>query len=491
MHTTRHASRAPALRCRRRRRATCAQAATVDPPSPLPPYPGDAAPPAALTAWRTATTRTITAFMLPTAAIPLCDPLLTLVDVSVVGRCAPTVALAALGPNSQIFTFIGYVLTGLNAAVVAEVATALRAGDKEKAGQLTAAALAVATGVGCAATCVLLTAGPTLIAATGAPLAVRDLALSYLTVRALACPLTLITAVSQAALLAARNPRTPLAAVGIQIAVNIVLDIVLVAHLGAGLPGAAAATVAAQVAGTVILVAALARSGAAAPTLRGLRAAFSRNGSAVALRATGSAVTAVHFAVAAYWLIQGGANGLPSTAAVAAHQPVWQAWTTTSFAHTPLEAAALAFVPTARSQEERTALVRLIMFRLAAVVGVATAAIAAGAALAPALFTADPSLHPTMAALAPQAALATLVCAADVAASGALISLRRPGALVRSMLVAAASVAAARFGAIATGRDSLAGVWWALVVFFVARAAGSVGSLVLGGDFRRQVQAAA
>ena len=322
-------------------------------------------------------------------------------------------------------------------------------------------------------------------------MAVRDLALSYLTVRALACPLTLITAVSQAALLAARNPRTPLAAVGVQIAVNIVLDIVLVAKLGAGLPGAAAATVAAQVAGTVILMAALARSGAAAPTLRGLRASFSHGGSAASLKATGGAVTAVYFAkVAAYWLIQGGANGLPSTAAVAAHQPVWQAWTTTSFAHTPLEAAALAFVPTARTPEERSALVRLIIFRLAAVVGVATAAIAAGAALAPALFTADSALHPTMAALAPQAALATLACAADVAASGALISLRRPGALVRSMLVAAASVATARVGAIATGRDSLAGVWWALVVFFVARAAGSVGSLVLGGDFRRQVQAA-
>ena len=42
---------------------------------------------------------------LPTAAIPLCDPLLTLVDVTVVGNCAGTACLAALGPNAQVFTF--------------------------------------------------------------------------------------------------------------------------------------------------------------------------------------------------------------------------------------------------------------------------------------------------------------------------------------------------------------------------------------------------
>jgi hypothetical protein len=54
-----------------------------------------------------------------------------------------------------------------------------------------------------------------------------------------------------------------------------------------------------------------------------------------------------------YFVGQGTATALhPLT--VAAHQPVWQIWNFAAFGHTPLEQAALAYIPTAAGRfEER------------------------------------------------------------------------------------------------------------------------------------------
>jgi len=467
-HPTHHAPPRRAARCAR-------AAASAAAGGGAPAFPG------ATAAWRAASARSMARFMVPAAGVPLCDPLLTLVDVLVVGRCCGTLALAALGPNAQLFSFVGYLLTGVNAAVIGGVADALRGGDEAGAGALASAGLAVAAAVGAAATLTLLAAGPALVSLTGAAPALAAPALSYLRVRALACPLTLATGVAQATLLAARDARTPLAWVGVQAAANVALDLVLVAGLGLGLPGAAAATVASQAVGTLGLLLALQGRGPASPSLRGLRSALDPPRGAASpastLATTGGPVTAVYFAkVAAYWLIQSGANGLSPVAAVAAHQPVWQAWSLASFAHTPLEAAALSFVPAARSGDEKRATIGVLL-RVAAVVGAVTALAASLAALHPSLFTPDPALHALMRGVAPQAFMATAACAADVAASGALIALGRPRALVRTMLAAAAAVGAARWWAVACGADSLGAVWWALTVFFVTRAAGSLGAL--------------
>ena len=206
---------------------------------------------------------------------------------------------------------------------------------------------------------------------------------------------------------------------------------------------------------------------------------------AAALAATAGPVTLTYLAkTASYWSIQSGATRLPSVAATAAHQPLWSAWTLLSFAHSPLEAGALAFVPpaAAEGERERAATLRVVA-EAAAAVGVLTSVAAAAVALSPSLLTPDAALHGLLKSLAPQAAMATALCAADVAASGCLVARRRLSPLVRSMAAAAAvTLAASRF--FESKNFGLGGVWWSLVAFFAARAVGSCGALWRAGEFR-------
>jgi hypothetical protein len=207
------------------------------------------------------------------------------------------------------------------------------------------------------------------------------------------------------------------------------------------------------------------------------------------LAATVLPIVAVYaLKMAAYWAIQGAAAGLP-TATVAAHQPVWAAWNLAAFALTPLEAAALAFVPAARSAREAAALARVILVRCGGVLGLAGgAAAAAAAAWGGAVFSHDASLWPLMRSVAPQSGLATLACAADVAATGILVAAKAPRVVVVSMTGALAAVLAWRLGVIARAPVSarLGLVWWCLTLFFVARAAGSVGGLYKVGLLSRR-----
>lgn len=99
-----------------------------------------------------------------------------------------------------------------------------------------------------------------MIAATGAVTEVAALSRSYLAVRALAQPALLVSLVTQSCLLAQRDAKSPALAIGLQIAVNAVLDVGLVAGAGAGVVGAAWATVAAQYMGAALLLRRLAAS---------------------------------------------------------------------------------------------------------------------------------------------------------------------------------------------------------------------------------------
>ena len=391
-----------------------------------------------------------------------------------------------------------------------------------RASAVASTALAAATLVGTLTALLLWSGlGAAALASTGARMSLLPLARSYLVIRAAGVPLALVSGVCQAALLAQRDARAPARAVALQVAANVLGDWLLVSKLRLGLPGAALATVAAQAAGCAALLFALgSERSRARPSLKALRGAFKRGGGGggggggekgkreekkkdedderrpspssystprspvAALAATAGPVTLTYLAkTASYWSIQSGATRLPLVAATAAHQPLWSAWTLLSFAHTPLEAGALAFVPPSAAEgvKEKTATLRVVA-EAAAVVGALTSAAAAFIALSPALLTPDAALHPLLRSLAPQAALATALCAADVAASGCLVARGRLAPLVRSMLVAAAlTLSASRFF---EGRGwGLGGVWWSLVVFFAARSAGSCGALWRAGEF--------
>jgi Na+-driven multidrug efflux pump len=478
--------------------------------SALPPFPLPGTPTAA---WEGAAARSMAAFMLPTAAMPLADPLLSLVDTAAVGRCCPTASLAALAPNIQVFTFWSYLLSGLNAAALREVSARLAEGDGDGADRLASASLALAGGVGLVAGGITLAAGRALLAATGvADPSLVTAGLGYLRARAAGTPLVLTAAVCQALLLARGDTASPLAWAGVQVAANVAGDALLVWWAGAGLTGAALATVAAQALGTAGLLRAVCAGGAGrgVPTWAGLRQTFrpfdlATGGVGGASAATGGGggasaaspastlfrtvapITAVYaLKMAAYWTIQGAAACLPTTL-LAAHMPVFAAWNLAAFALTPLEAAALRFCVKEPGTDRRraAALARVVLFRCGGVLGLAGGLLAAfSAACCGGLFSPSPALWPLMRGLAPQAGLATLACAADVAATGVLVASGRPRTVVASMAGALAAVVAFRVLVISTapvGPARLGLVWWALVLFFVVRAAGSVGGLWVGG----------
>lgn len=381
-----------------------------------------------------------------------------------------------------------------------------------RASSLVSAALAAAALVGALTTALLWSGlGAAALASTGARASLLPLARSYLVVRAAGVPLALVSGVCQAALLAQRDARAPARAVALQVAANVLGDWLMVSKSGLGLPGAALATVAAQAAGCAALLYALSSARSRTrPSLGALRGAFRAGNDkdeeeqqkeerrdlsssvsvpspmpspVAALAATAGPVTLTYLAkTASYWSIQSGATRLASVAATAAHQPLWSAWTLLSFAHTPLEAGALAFVPPAAAEGEKEKVATLrVVAEAAAVVGLCTSVAAALISLSPALLTPDVALHPLLKSLAPQAAIATALCAADVAASGCLVARRRLAPLVKSMAAAAlVTVAASRF----FRNLGLGGVWWSLVAFFAARAVGSCGALWRAGEFR-------
>ncbi len=89
-------------------------------------------------------------------------------------------------------------------------------------------------------------------------------------------------------------------------------------------------------------------------------------------------------------------------ALVAAHQVLWQVWNLCAFGHTPMEQAALAFLPGTTDRNEYKELVKLLL-GVGVVVGAVTAFVATAVPYyLPFLFTPDAQLWPIMKSIAPQ-----------------------------------------------------------------------------------------
>jgi hypothetical protein len=95
-------------------------------------------------------------------------------------------------------------------------------------------------------------------------------------------------------------------------------------------------------------------------------------------------------------------------------QAVFSVWNLLAFSTTPLEQAALAFVPAAAPGWQQRSTVQLLLC-IALVIGVACGLLATGVPLlAPQLLTRDPAVWQYMSQVAPLALVAMLLTAADV-----------------------------------------------------------------------------
>jgi len=115
------------------------------------------------------------------------DPLVSMVDTVFVGRLG-VVPLAALGVNTSIFAMSFIVFNFLAYGTTPMVARAVGRGDRTGAGDVVVQALLLAVVVGGVATLMLEALAGPIVALMGAGPDLREPALSYLRIRALAGP---------------------------------------------------------------------------------------------------------------------------------------------------------------------------------------------------------------------------------------------------------------------------------------------------------------
>jgi Na+-driven multidrug efflux pump len=198
-------------------------------------------------------------FGLPTLGIWLLQPILSLIDTSVVGMsshaASAVIELAALGPgiawidsSAYMCQFIGMATTNLYASAISE-------GDVAKQKKVLNHALIISFGFG-----VMLFVAQTLLAKrfitllAGSALASIPYALQYARIRAIGSIAAIPTIVGQAAFLARKDSITPLKAVFVGAVVNIVGDVLLVSYMKKGIAGAAWATMLSQVSSALYLI---------------------------------------------------------------------------------------------------------------------------------------------------------------------------------------------------------------------------------------------
>eukprot|EP00978_Attheya_sp_CCMP212_P009760 scaffold23241_cov56-Attheya_sp.AAC.4 len=229
--------------------------------------------------------KTILVFVGSTVLIWLSEPLLSLVDTTVVGKCTSgSLELAALGPATMMFDSCIYLTYFLAIAATNQVASALAAREASKTDaatiststdeptttnpnrvlmETTSHVLGVGAVLGALITIVSIVWGlPLLTWIVGTPAgggveearSVVLSALSYVRIRSYSAPFAVMGMVAQSIALACLDTRTPLVAVTVASIINIVGDIGCVAFKGWGIQGAALATAVATTVSSLILL---------------------------------------------------------------------------------------------------------------------------------------------------------------------------------------------------------------------------------------------
>ncbi len=411
------------------------------------------------------------------------DPLVSMVDTAFVGRLGVT-PLGALGVNASIFSMAFVVFNFLAYGTTPMVARAVGRGDRHRAGRLAVEALSLAAIAGAVALALIqLLAGP-ILTVMGASGELRDPALTYLRIRALAGPAVLLITAGHGIFRGWHDTRTPLVVtLGLNV-VNLVLDPVLIFALGWGLAGAAAATAVAQWTGAVwflwlILVRRRAELGVSRglPRLRDLLP-FLRVGGALVTRT---------FALIGTMTVATAVATRVGTLAVAAHQVASQLWLLLALVVDALAVAAQAMVARYRGADEdrdrgdpavtatpttptaREAADRLLGWGLG--VGLALAALfLALRPWLPRLFTDEPAAIARIDAILPFVILMQPLNALVFVWDGIFIGAEDFRFLAMQMLIAAAGAATVLLLVVPMGWG-LAGVWWGIVTLMAGRAA--------------------
>ncbi|MFC1531167.1 MATE family efflux transporter [Gemmatimonadota bacterium] len=412
--------------------------------------------------------RDILRLALPALGALAADPLVSMVDTVFVGRLG-VVPLAALGVNTAIFTLAFVVFNFLAYGTTPMVARAVGRGDRAGAGDVVMQAFLLAVVVGCVATLTVELLAVPIVTLMGAGPDLREPALSYLRIRALAGPAVLLVTAAHGAFRGYQDTRTPLlVTLGLNL-VNLVLDPLFIFGFGWGLRGAALATLAAQWFGALWFVHLLLRNRRRElgiqprlPRLAEIRP-FLRIGGELALR-TLALIGTLTLATAVATRV--------GTVQVAAHQVGAQIWLLLAMIVDSLAVAAQALVAGYRGAGDasmaRRASNRLLGWGLAS--GLALGGLFfLLAPVLPRLFTDEPAVLQAAGEIFPFVVAMQPLNAIVFVWDGVFMGAERFRFLAVQMAFSAACAATVLLLVLPMGWG-LTGVWWGIVALMVARA---------------------
>ncbi|CAG9464872.1 unnamed protein product [Pedinophyceae sp. YPF-701] len=461
------------LRLARPDAAPAAPAPAADPAAAAPPAPAPAVRQGKLI-------REILAIAVPALGVVLADPLMGLVDTACVGQVSAT-HLAALGPCSSVFNMIFMVFTflgtttcnilasnsprtkGLNGEEVAEREVICR--------RTLSDALFMALSMGTLVAAGLLAFGPQLLTSAGASGATLHAGLQYLNIRALAAPAVLCMFVFQGACLGQKDALSPLKVSLAAAAINVVGDVWLVLGAGMGVVGAAAATTASQYVGAVAFAAYLyaqGRDGKKVPMrVRGVPQARHLGEFATVAAAVISRNVLI---MATYFVMTRVVTGM-GTMSLAAHQVSLTLFWMMCYFIEPLSLAGQALVARSLDRPEVTRPTVTLLFKTAAVLGVALGLGTAGIFThLPWLFTRDPAVMEIVRSLAGQVFAAFPVCGIMMMFDGIAIAASELSHVPATNLLGMAATTGYLY-ACQKVQLGLGSVWWALLLFYSVRVA--------------------
>ena len=404
---------------------------------------------------------------LPALGALAADPLVSLVDTAFVGRIGVNalgslaVAAAVFGVAFALFNFLAYGTTPLVARVVAR-------DDVAAAGRVSVAAGVTGLVLGVATAALLIPAGGSILSLMGASDQTLDGATTYLRIRALALPAVMLVTVAHGVFRGFQDTRTPLVVtLGLNL-INLVLDPILIFGFGAGIAGAAWATVVAQWAGAVWFVTLMWRR----RTDLGLAARRPGRSEVRSLLGAGRALVIRTGALLAVLTIATAVAARVGTAQVAAHQVMFQVWLFLTLVLDALAIAGQAMIGKTFgvAVEDAAAISRRLL-----VLGVWSGA-ALGLVLLlvapwlPGWFTDDAGVLDSLRGVYPFLIVMQPLNALVFVCDGIIIGAADFAYLARSMVVSSV-VGLVALSLVLPMGWGLAGVWWAIVVLMIGRAA--------------------
>lgn len=218
--------------------------------------------------------RRMASFSVPLVVANLLQYLYQFVDMAIVGHVLGETALVSVSNASSVAFVISSVVIGLTAGGGAVVARRADAADVPGQRRAFAALLAVCAALSAAIAAASVFGAAPLFCAMGVPAEAAADAASYVRVVGGASCCSFLMNAACAFLKSQGDARTPMLAMALSAVGNVALDLLLVAGLGMGVPGAAWATVASQgAAGAAALAVARTRFSGACSLALSLRSA--------------------------------------------------------------------------------------------------------------------------------------------------------------------------------------------------------------------------